>query len=463
MADCPAIKECDIRGPCPDEVHAALFALAGRNFGQAVVSRAFAGRNPHTVVVGGDGRATTPELRAALQRGLIEAGASVFEVPGAVPTPALYWTREMFAAQAVAIVTASHSPPHWNGLKVMQGPLPPTPADILALAADPPAPLRQGGNRHLVSGALDCYRAARLAPFAAAGLAGLGVAVDPGGGCQAGVASRTFRELGASVTALHDELDPAFRQRHPDCAVPKNLTALAQHVPAVGAAMGAAFDGDGDRLAIIDDRGRFVAAEKVAMLLVDGPLALAPGDVVVLDVKASMQLERAVERRGGIALRMRSGHAYMKRAVIERGAVLGSEVSGHLFFGALGGIDDPLHAALLLARWLAEGGVALSERVDALPAFHLSPDLRLRIAADEIDALLESLPERFPDAEVQRIDGVRLVWPEGWLIARRSITDALCTLRFEGADATALDSIRARFAGAYPALRSALDAAAAKF
>jgi phosphomannomutase/phosphoglucomutase len=152
----------------------------------------------------------------------------------------------------------------------------------------------------------------------------------------------------------------------------------------------------------------------------------------------------------------------MKRAVIERGATLGSEVSGHLFFGALSGIDDPLFAALALARWVAASGTRLSERVDALPAFHLWPDLRLRIADAEIDALLDTLPARFPDAEVQRVDGVRLVWPHGWLLARHSITEAACTLRFEGEDAAALAAIRKRFVGAYPALAAALDAAAAK-
>jgi phosphomannomutase len=153
----------------------------------------------------------------------------------------------------------------------------------------------------------------------------------------------------------------------------------------------------------------------------------------------------------------------MKRAVIEHGAVLGTEVSGHHFFGALHGIDDPLYGALMLAAWLAEGKVALSDRVDALPAFHLSPDLRLRIGGDEIDALLRSLPESFPDARAELIDGVRLVWPEGWMIARRSITEAACTLRFEGSDAAALQAIKARFVGAYPALRAAVEAAAEKF
>ncbi len=461
MSEHAAVKECDIRGPWPDEVDATFFEQAGRNLGATVAGGGFAGFHPATVLVGGDGRASTPALRAALQEGLLAEGVDVFDVAGATPTPALYWMRQVVSAQAVAIVTASHSPPHWNGLKVMNGPLPPTPAEVEALDAAPP-PRRGAGRRHALGSILDAYVAARIAPFVASGLPGFEVVVDPGGGCQSGVASRAFRELGAGVDALHDELDPAFRKRHPDCAVPRHLTELAARVPAVGAAMGVAFDGDGDRLAVVDDRGRFVPAEKVALLLIDGPVAVRPGDVIVLDIKASMQLERAVARRGGTAVRMKSGHAYMKRAVIERGATLGSEVSGHLFFGALSGIDDPLFAALALARWVAASGTRLSDRVDALPAFHLSPDLRLPIAAAEIDALLATLPTRFPDAEVQRVDGVRLVWPNGWLLARRSITEAACTLRFEGEDAAALAAIRARFVDAYPALAAALDAAAAK-
>lgn len=461
MADRSAIKECDIRGSYPDSVSAPLFELAGRSFGARVASRAFPQMGAGTVVVGGDGRASTPALRAALTGALVASGASVFDFPGPLPTPMLYWARDAIAAQAVAIVTASHSPPDWNGLKVMNGPLPPTPEDIRELAADPAASARGEGKLHRVDGALAWYLAARMAPWAAGRWERMSIAVDPGGGCQSGVASRTFTDLGAKVHAINDRLDPEFRSRHPDCANPRHLEALVGATRGTRAAMGVAFDGDGDRLAVIDDRGRHVAPEKVAMLLVEGPLAVGPGDVLVMDIKASMHLERAVERRGARAIRMKSGHAHMKRAVITEGAVLGTEVSGHHFFGALRGIDDPLHAALMLAAWLAGSDDSLSERVDALPVLHLSPDLRLRVPADEIEVLLASLPERFPEARVERLDGVRLVWPEGWLLARRSITEAACTLRFEGDDAAALASIKARFVGAYPSLRSVVEAAGA--
>jgi phosphomannomutase / phosphoglucomutase len=462
MADTPAIKDCDIRGRYPDEVSEELLTRAGCNLARALAARTFDGFCSGTVVVGGDGRTSTAPLRAALTSALIEGGASVFDIGGVAPTPALYWARQTFAAQAVAIVTASHSPPDWNGLKVMNGPLPPAPADIVALAADPIPARLAAGRAHHVDGLLDCYIAARTAHVAMTDFRGLRIAVDAGGGCQSGVATKALRELGATVYPIYDEIDPAFRYRNPDCAVPKHLSRLAQEVRDRRADLGIAFDGDGDRLGLIDDLGRWVPAEKVAMLLLAGPVVLAPGQAVVLDVKASMHLESRVAALGGVPVRARSGHAYLKREVIERGAALGAEVSGHFFFGALGGIDDPLHAALVLAARLAGNAAPLSAQLDALPELHLSPDLRLRIGALEIDHVLASLPERFPEARLERTDGVRLVWPEGWLLARRSITEAALTLRFEGADSAALASVQARFVAAYAELRDAVAGAAAR-
>ena len=262
---------------------------------------------------------------------------------------------------------------------------------------------------------------------------------------------------------MHDELDPAFRQRHPDCAVPKHLTELAARVPAVGAAMGVAFDGDGDRLAVIDDRGRYVPAEKVAMLLVDGPLAVRPGDIVVLDIKASMQLERAVARRGGIAVRMKSGHAYMKRAVIERGAVLGSEVSDASSSAHWPASTTRCSPRSTLARWQAAGEVPLSARIDALPAFHLSPDLRLSALPTPRSTRCSPRCRRaFPMPRVERIDG-----------CASSGRTAGCSRDIRSPRPPARCASRARTrrrwrrsgpasSAAYPALAPALDAAAAK-
>ncbi|MEI2653960.1 MAG: hypothetical protein V9G12_17765 [Microthrixaceae bacterium] len=220
--------------------------------GHAAIPPAVAG----TVVVGGDGRRSTPVLREALVGGAPPAGASVFDAPGPLPTPALYSLRETLQTQGVTIVTASHSPPDWNGLKVMNGPSPPSPKDVAALATELPPPATGKGNRHVVEHAVDLYVAARIGAFSARGLAGLPIDVDPGCGCQAGVATRAFAELARTG-------DPAARRHRPGVprppprqrGAPATLTELAAKVVEAKAALGVAFDGDGDRLAIVDDRG----------------------------------------------------------------------------------------------------------------------------------------------------------------------------------------------------------------
>jgi len=312
-----------------------------------------------------------------------------------------------------------------------------------------------------LEGAVDEYLQERSSAFADRGVAALSVVLDAGGGCQAGVAARLFRTLGARVTAIHDELDPTFSRRHPDCAVPEHLEAMRAAVVRERADVGIAFDGDGDRLAVVDDRGRAASAEQVAMLLLEGAVRLPPGGPVILDVKSSMHLEERVRLAGGVPARCRSGHAFIKRAVITRGAALGAEVTGHVFLGELGGIDDPLHTALLLCAWLAASGRPLSAWIDALPRLSISPDIRIRMKPDELDALLEACPRRLSGA-ADLTDGIRLVWPHGWLLVRRSVTEQACTLRFEGRDPRDLEAVVDRFTGAFPELRDAVASALAR-
>ncbi len=460
----PAVKECDIRGRCPGEVDEALFSRVARNFGTAICSTRFGGLRDGTVVLGGDGRSSTAALRRTIADGLLERGAAVTELPGAVPTPVVYWAKRRLRAQACAIVTASHSPPDWNGLKVMNGPLPPLPAEILALVA-PPDETREprcAGTHSRAATILDEYLREQSSTFARRGITGLSVVVDPGGGCQAGVATRLLRAVGARVTAIHDALDGTFADRHPDCAVPEHLHALAAAVRRHRADVGIAFDGDGDRLAVVDDLGRVASAEQVAMLLLQGPVPVPAGGTVILDVKSSMHVEELVRRTGGVPIRCRSGHAFMKRAVITGRAVLGAEVTGHLFLGALEGIDDPLHTALLLCEWRAGSGQPLSASLDALPRLSVSPDVRIRMSADGVAALVDACLTRFHGCEIDRTDGVRLVWPEGWLLVRRSVTEEACTLRFEGREPADLGRVVRRFVDAFPDLRDAVPAALAR-
>lgn len=459
-----AFKDCDIRGTCPDQVNEDIFARVGREYGRVLAA---AGPDAgDTLVIGGDGRHSTPALLAAAIRGLSTAPIGIVNLGARVPTPAIYWAKEHLKARASAICTASHNPPHWNGLKVMNGDLPPTPEDIAALAAGAarsaelpaaaPARIRRMDN---VTGA---YMAAMTERFGQPSLGGLKVVVDPGNGCMSGVASKVFADLGATVTALHDRIDGSFAERNPDCAIPGNLGALVQAVLDTGADFGVGFDGDGDRVAIVDDRGRILGAERLAIILLRGALPCGPGDNVILDIKCSMHLERAVAALGGTARRCRSGHAYMKRMVLDHGAVAGVELSGHIFLGEIHGRDDPLHIALRLAGWLVGQGRKLSAFVDELPPMFMTEDIRIAMDKAEIDRLIEACAAGFDGSEVQGIDGIRLVWPEGWLLVRRSITEPKVTIRFEGESAADLRRIAEAFASRFQQLRGEVEAAIGK-
>jgi phosphomannomutase/phosphoglucomutase len=460
----PAIKGCDIRGRYPAEVNEALFDLVGCNFGRQVREAEFEGWEHPIVIVGGDGRRSTASLKGRILSALAGQGCAAISLPVATPTPIAYWAKNRRKAQAVAVITASHSPADWNGLKVMNGPLPPVPDDISALAR----PLDSRGASGAVGRAVDDDRAVedylleRRQAFQGQGIERLPVAIDPGSGCQAGVASRLFRALGARVTAIHDELDGAFLRRHPDCAVPGHLAALGEAVRQAGAAVGIAFDGDGDRLALVDEMGRPLSAEQVAMLLLTRAVPVPKGAPVILDIKSSMHVERLVREVGGLPIRCKSGHAFIKRAVLEQDAVMGSEVTGHLYLQDLEGIDDPLYTALLFCRWLAGERTALSALVDGLPLFHVSPDIRLPMPAENIAALQERLLTKVPATEIDRTDGVRLVWPEGWLLARCSVMEQAVTLRFEGGEAEDLTAVVERFLGVFPELRARVSEALAR-
>lgn len=454
-----AFKDCDIRGTYPAEVNESLFGHVGRAYAERVHASPFPELESGTIVLGGDARLSTPALRDALLAGLMTRPVHVIDI-GRVPTPVVYWAKARRRFQGSAIVTASHNPPSWNGLKLTNGPLPPTPEDIVSLADDlpPAAPIAKiSGRRSEWLSATADYLDEQAQGFTGQGIDRLSVVVDPGGGCFAGVASGLFERLGAHVTALHDTIDGLFTRRHPDCAVPEHLTALSEAVVEQGADLGIAFDGDGDRIAVVDGRGRILGTERLAMILLGGVFDDVAGSSVILDIKCSMHLERKVGALGAEPVRCRSGHAYMKRQVLERRAVAGFELSGHVFLGQMDARDDPLCTSLLLMSWLGDTGHSLAELVDDLPPMYMTPDIRIAAPEDRIASLLAACAEGVGDAHVERLDGVRLVWPDGWVLARRSITEPKVTIRLEGETLESLHKIGALFCERFPDLRAPIS------
>lgn len=430
-----AVKDCDIRGRYPEEVNEALFLQLGKAFGRQVVSSAHGEQGKPSVVLGCDDRPSTPALKKNFLTGLKAHDLRIMDL-GVVPTPVVYWAKERAEAQASAVITASHNPPKFNGLKVMNGMKPPTPDMIWALAEEKveeeisqfPAPVEVKGWPD----AIETYKSEIRERFSGSGIDTLSVVLDPGTGCQSGVASEVFRKLGAKVIALHDHLDGTFPERHPDCAIPEHLVTLMGAVRDSGADLGVAFDGDGDRMAAVDDLGRILASEHLGMILLKGPLRPDPGMPVIIDTKCSMHLDRLVNELQGKPIRCKSGHAYMKEMVLEKGAIMGVELSGHLFLGRLNGRDDPLYTALMLAQYLAGETSPLSSLVDSMPRMIMTKDLRIPMAGEEMERIIEGLKRGPEGARVEMLDGVRLVWDHGWLLARRSITEPKITIRWEG-------------------------------
>jgi len=423
-------KACDIRG----EYGVDLTEAVARRLGQAVGTR-LAGQ---TVVVGGDVRLSTPALKGALIEGLVAAGCRVLDV-GVVPTPALYFAKARLGAAGCAMVTASHNPAPDNGFKLMLGDRPPSEGTLQAIEQEMAAGAFARGRGSV--GAVDIlaqYEDLLVERFLPGG--SLRLVLDCGNGCYSDAAPRILARLGYRVDRLFCEPDGRFPNRPPNPALAPNLRALSKRVVEAHADLGLAFDGDGDRVAFVDALGQPAESDRVAVLFARWLLRSSPGEVIY-DIKSSSVLPEAVQQAGGRPIMERSGHAFIKTALLERGALFGAEISGHFFFQELGG-DDGLYASCLLLQILQAEGRGLSALLGDVPRYPITPDIRLPCAAGQTGAILEKLRTAFGDLPVSLLDGVRIDFGDGWALARRSVTEALITLRFEAHSQARLHEIQ---------------------
>jgi phosphomannomutase / phosphoglucomutase len=441
-------KDCDIRGVYGEE----LDDDTGLRLGKAL-GRHLAGR---TVVVGGDLRPSTPALKGALIEGLAWSGCRVIDV-GSVPTPTLYYAKRALDAHSAVMVTASHNPARYNGFKLMIGDRPITPEALGDLA-------RVMAEGVFVPGP-GTVREERVAPAYAdalvrsyPGLSRRRVVVDAGNGSMWDLAPDVLKRAGQQVEPLFCEPDGSFPHRNPNPAVPAHLSALRQRVCELGADLGIAYDGDGDRVVFVDERGEVQPPDRVLVLFVRHALAEHPGGAVVYDLKASSVVAEETLSAGGQPLMERSGHAFIKARLLDEGAVLGGEVSGHYFFGEIGG-DDALYATLYYLRVLDAMGLSSSRALATVPAYPITPDIRVPCPPEEADAILVELERGLSDRPIDRLDGVRVRFEHGWALARRSVTEPLITLRIEAHTSEELEHIRARVLAASPRLARLLASA----
>jgi phosphomannomutase len=423
------VREYDIRGIVPDTLNEAdLFAI-----GQAYAGLHYARKNAApAIAVARDGRLSSPSLAKALIDGLVSAGANVTDF-GTGPTPMLYFAAATNHMDAGLMLTGSHNPPTHNGVKMVSGGKPFYGEDIRALADSIGSwPQRQGSVKQ--ADIRDAYTA-RLLEEQSPAARPLSIAWDGGNGATGEIIDRLSINMPDHEHAcLYTEIDGRFPNHHPDPSVEKNLEDLAAVVQAEGCDIGLAFDGDGDRLGVVDELGRAVSSDRLLMLFCRDVLSTTPGATLIADVKTSQTVFNDIQAQGGTPLMWKTGHSHIKMKMRETGAVFGGEASGHLFFAdRYYGFDDGLYAAMRIIRYLASQDQPLSTLVDALPGWHSTPELRIDCDEERKFVVIDEIRERLDAAgqDYLAIDGVRVMQPEGWWLIRASNTQAAIIARAE--------------------------------
>ena len=436
MLDAGIFKRYDIRGEVGVNLDEAVTEMIGRAFGSWLAEQGIT-----QAVLGHDNRVSSPSLAEAATRGLLAAGCDVTAV-GQVSTPLVYWRAVEAGEIGALMVTGSHLPPQMNGFKLAVGARNLYGAQIQTLRERIAAgDFAQGeGQLNPDAEARDRYVAMLRGKLRHP--RPLRIVVDAGNGMGGVFALPLLESLGHTVIPLHCEPDGTYPNHQPDPQDTANLRDLVAAVHAERADVGLAFDGDADRVGVVDDQGQPIPADRVLALLARDVLARHPGATVVGDVLCSQVLFDAVERAGGVPLIWASGHSLVKAKMAEVGAVLGGEMSGHIFIrDGFYGFDDGVYVAGRVVQLLTEGEAPLSARTAELPTLYATPEYRPRCPearkAEVIAAVRDALAADYP---INDVDGVRVTFPNGWGLLRASNTEPVLSLRFEGAtEADALE------------------------
>ncbi len=443
-------KPCDIRGSANEQLTPELYRRWGQILGRRV--------NPQEkFVVGGDTRGSTPGFLAALVDGLCDADVDVVEL-GQMPTPMIYYAHRRLLSAGCAIVTASHNPAEINGLKWAIGQNPPTPEEVEHLRAKTKAgeeSLEKRKRSQARSLDVTFDYVAWLQERWVDGLdAHMHVVVDP---MYGGWANRVRRYLHAIFpqcifSTIHDTTEDDFGGQMPDCSRPDYLHALTDAVYHQRADLGLAFDGDGDRVALVDETGIALTAEETTGVLLQTFNKELSDRPFVYDLKFSDCVREMAMQHGAMPQVERSGHAFIRTRMRREQALFGAEISGHYFYGELDGADDGLYTACRIIAFLAQADVSLGELRRRCPRVYMTPDLRVSVAPAKQAAIVEQVSAAWKDFPQQVIDGVRIDTPAGWALMRPSVTEPALTFRFESIDWPALDELVRRFCDQLPEL-----------
>ncbi len=444
----------DIRGVVDQTLTADVVYDIGRAFGSEAKDK-----GAQTIVVGRDGRTSSLALSKALIEGLCDSGRDVIDI-GQVPTPVLYFATHYLSARSGVMVTGSHNPTEYNGLKlVLQG-------ETLAEEGVQKLYHRIVNGDYVDSVSCGSVSQQSLSADYMARVAGdvnlvreLKVVVDCGNGVSGDVAPQLLRVLGCDVIELHCEVDGTFPHHHPDPSQPENLQDLIAEVKRHDADIGIAFDGDGDRLGVVDSGGKIIWADRQMMLFAINMLEEQAGGVIIYDVKCSRDLRRVIEQHGGQALMWKSGHSLLRAKLRETSALLAGELSGHFFLNDRWyGFDDALYAMARLLEIVAKDRRPSAELFKQLPESISTPEMRLTLAEGVPFTLMERFKSQvqFAGAQLITLDGIRAEFEDGWGLVRASNTTPDLSFRFEAESAEALQRIQTIFRVALLAIEPGL-------
>lgn len=434
-------REYDIRGVVDEDLtREGVYRLG------LAVAHTFVRENIRHAVVGRDNRLSSDDYFESLSDGLMKGGVDVVDI-GMVPTPVFYFAAKSWKISGGVMITASHNPAEFNGFKVLRGEGTIYGEDIRELKplSDSDLDTPGGGtleskdaNTEYINYIARNVKLSRPVSFA----------VDGGNGTSGIVAPQLFRELGCEPVELFMEPDGTYPNHHPDPTVEKNLEALRSAVCDNHLELGIGFDGDSDRIGVIDNNGDVLWGDKLLAFFARDVIAAHPGAAVIFEVKCSQALEEDIKKHGGIPIMWKTGHSLIKKKMRDEGALLAGEMSGHLFFAdRYFGYDDAIYAACRLLELVSQSDTPLNVMLEDLPRYESTPEIRLECEDERKFEVVDRIRDHFKKTnKVIDLDGARIVFDDGWGLVRASNTQPVLVLRFEAASKQSLNGIKRKMA-----------------
>ena len=442
--DCPAhiFRAYDIRGKTTTDLTPDVAYLIGRAIGAEAIAR-----GQRTLAVGRDCRETSGQISDSLKAGLLESGVDVVDI-GMVPTPVLYFSTYWLKVWSGVMVTGSHNPKDYNGLKIVLDKVSLSGSEILNLLDRIRKVRFVEGKGKSSNSYLDSEYLKEIEKNSFVHERKFNVVVDAGNGMAGVLAPKILRKLGHNVIEIFCNINGDFPNHHPDPSQPENLEALKKTVSEENADIGLAFDGDGDRLGVVDSSGQVIWPDRQMILLARDLLSREPNSKVVYDVKSSRVLKEEIEKSNGIPIMSKTGHSFIKKKMLDTGALLGGEMSGHLFLKERWyGFDDAICSAVRLLEVLSRSELSVDSAFLSVLSGVSTPELILNLDEGQPQKMVKLIQDRalFDSGTISTIDGLRVEFEDSWGLVRASNTTPCLVFRFEGDNNKALDFVKSRF------------------